>query len=304
MEYQAQSRAAGRAPETLKFRFRELAALRVGLGQNPDLASIRLPDLPPKVTARSIFKGKRDEAFQEERQRLIQSFFDALATALALKYADVTTDDGSVSILEICGPLEEFISRASARGREGEDAELRAAVHAIEIAEDRQLREAQNAEYEAALAVDRQLEEERRAAEEAIREEARRKREAEEREALEAEARRKAEADAVEKRKENRGERMKSFEAKYVATAGAPQVAVRFRGAGGATLSRSLPASAPVSALFELAEVADWAGAPDRGFDLRTSFPAKSLRECKDQTLQEAGLCPSVALLVAEDDED
>jgi len=61
-----------------------------------------------------------------------------------------------------------------------------------------------------------------------------------------------------------------------------------------------------VSAIFEWAEVTEWDGKPSAGksFDLSTAHPIKSLLDCTELTLMDAGLAPSAALLLREADED
>lgn len=306
VEYGAQSQACGQQPKALRFRFSDLVRLRAELEAHPDLRNVKLPDLPPKVTFRSTFFGRLDEAFNTERQKLLQEFFDALGLRLGEKYS------GIGDCTDLCEPLGAFVRRAAASGsvaaRIAERAEVAAEVAAVaaavrtaEIHEDREIISQQNNEFEESLRID-----ELRAVEEAERREAERLAalQAEEERnlaALQAEEERKAVQKAEEERAKDLENRRAVFEElNPVPASDIPQANVRIKAPSGATLTRAFASTTPVSVLFEFVVVADWPAAPRRAFDLRMSFPSKSLKDSQEETLDEAGLCPSAALLVAE----
>jgi len=86
-------------------------------------------------------------------------------------------------------------------------------------------------------------------------------------------------------------------------TDGESQAMIKFRAPNGSTIQRKFSDSTQVSVLFEFALVADWgASVGSRTFDLKTSFPTRSLRGLEQQTLREAELCPSTMLLLIYDD--
>mmetsp|Transcript_28711 Transcript_28711/g.66631 ORF Transcript_28711/g.66631 Transcript_28711/m.66631 type:complete len:364 (-) Transcript_28711:116-1207(-) len=276
------------AAQAIRFRFSELVHLRRMLEQVPELADVSLPALPPKVTLRSMVFGNTDEGFQAARAERVQHFIEDLFGVLAAKYAEVG------SFVELCEPLGMFVQSAAQRGDAAEAAAVAAAVRAQEAQEDRETRAQQDAEYEESLRRDREAEEARA---KAVAEEAAAA-------AAQAEAAVEAERAAAEKLAALK-ERRAKFDLDHPTPASdVEQAAIRLRAPGGATLSRSFPANTAVSVLFEYAEVSDWPAAPVRKFDLRTTFPVKSLSNCKDLTLSEAALCPSAALFVAEEEDD
>lgn len=295
--YEAQSQACGQPPQALRFRFSELVRLRTQLESVPELRDVSLPKLPPKITFRSIFKGQFDDTFHQDRLKLVQDFFDNLALRLGEKYAVVG------DCTELCEPLGVFVRQAASVGETAEVSAAEAAERVARQAEDREIIAQQNDEFEESLRMD-----ELRQVEEMERQEAERRAEAER-----AEAERLAEAKALEAKQavqqaaeaheEDIQKRRVAFEAQHPEpAAGNEKANIRFRAPSGATLTRNFPRSAQVSLLFEFVAVADWPAAPRREFDLRTSFPVHSLRESKEQTLEEAGLCPSAALLVADEE--
>lgn len=299
VEYEAQSQACGQPAQALRFRFSELVRLRTQLESVPELQDVELPRLPPKITIRSVFVGRFDGGFHEERLGLVQQFFDNLALRLGEKYAGVG------DCTDLCEPLGSFVRRAASLG---ETAELSAAEGAARVAqqsEDREIIAEQNDEFEESLRIDelRKVEElERREAERLA---ALKAEEDKVIAAQRAEEERQASQQAAEIEAESLRRRKAAFEENCpVPAAGTLQANVRFRAPSGGTLTRVFPGTVPVSMLFEFVLVADWPAAPRRDFDLRMSFPVKSLKEIQEQTLEEAGLCPSAALLVHEDADD
>ncbi|CAE8741567.1 unnamed protein product [Polarella glacialis] len=286
-KYRAQSRVSGEAPQDLVFRFSEVDRLREKLSSMPELTDSPMPRLPPKATMRSIIHGKLDDMFLQERLALLQAFFQELCSRLNSKYAAIG------SSLELCEPLGEFVRKAAELGLVAERAAFSAATAQIRLEEDREIVAGQNREYEESLradelrrvaVVDKAEREQREAAEEAS--------------LLEAAA---AQAAAAI---EDIRTRRAAFEASHpVPSAGQPQGVIRFRAASGVTIQRAFSDATRVASLFEFAAVADWRGpAQGQTFDLRTSIPVRGLRGLEEQSLLEAGLCPSAALLVAEDE--
>jgi len=178
------------------------------------------------------------------------------------------------------------------------------AANVAESAESRNIRAQQDQEYEESL-----IQDELRAVAEAERLEAERL-EAEQAEAarrLAAEEEEKAhclrQAEAADKLADI-ARRREAFEVTYPRPEiGSNVASIRFRAGAGATISRAFHATTPVASLFEFAAVADWEAAPKSTFDLKTSFPVRGLRGSEGMSLLEAGLCPSAALLVAEDED-
>lgn len=299
IEYHAQAVAYGQPPMQLRFRFRELVALRGQLAADAQLKDVQIPRLPPKVTLKTLTGQKFDEAFQAERYEQVQRWIEDLTTVLRAKFSSA----GNFS--ELCQPFAAFVQKAGQRGTAAETAAVAEALRVAEVAEDRNIIDTQNAEFEESARIDRIREEEQRAAERTAREAAERQ-EALAREEAERteELRRKAEEQA-QSREQDAVRRRADFEANHPAPAqGQPQAKIQLRARSGATTQRAFARSAPVAALFDFAELVDWDGAPKRGFDLRMTFPQKSLRDVKEQSLEEAGLAPSAALIVAEDEED
>lgn len=303
--YDAQSQASGQAAQALRFRFSEIVQLHTHLQVVPELADVELPRLPPKVTMRSVFGGRFDESFHEERLALVQQFFDSLGQVLGEKYSGVG------DCTELCEPIGDFVRKASGPGDAAEAAAAEAAVRAAEVFEDREIVAEQNAEFEESLRMDelraveeRERQEAQRRAAQAAEEEQRKMRET-------ADEKRRATEQAAEARAHSLRLRRVAFEELYpMPVTGAParldgsQASLRIKSASGATLTRIFSGTMPVSALFEFVAVTEWPGAPAHDFDLRTSFPVRGLKGIKEQTLEEAGLCPSAALLVAEDEAD
>lgn len=289
--YDAQSQACGQPPQALRFRFSELVRLRAQLEAVPELQDVKLPTLPPKITLRSVFIGRFDDTFCQDRLTLVQEFFDTLSLRLGEKY------DGVGDCTELCEPLGLFVRQAASIG---ETAELSAAEEAVRVAtqaEDREIIAQQNDEFEESLRIDelRLIEERERHEAERVAEMERR--EAELRESQRAQEEQQAVLEAAEAEAQELGKRKAAFEELYPApTSGTLQANVRFRAPSGATLTRCFSGAAPVTALFEFVALAEW-DAPSP-FDLRTSFPTRSLTESKEMTLEEAGLCPSAALMV------
>eukprot|EP00416_Gambierdiscus_australes_P031142 CAMPEP_0171087800 /NCGR_PEP_ID=MMETSP0766_2-20121228/20379_1 /TAXON_ID=439317 /ORGANISM="Gambierdiscus australes, Strain CAWD 149" /LENGTH=311 /DNA_ID=CAMNT_0011545531 /DNA_START=43 /DNA_END=978 /DNA_ORIENTATION=+ len=280
--YRAQSMNQLEAPKEVLFRFSEVERLYQALVHMPDLRDISLPRLPPKVTFHSVLHGRFDVEFVAERQLLLQAFFDELSAGLNAKYAVV----GDTT--ELCEPLAHFIGQ----GAQAVLTEEQAAGAAQRLEEDRQLIAVQNREYEESLQADelRKIAQ----AEQAERDEREAREHAERTEAAAAAAA--AAVEVLQKRRD-------TFEEDNPVPGEAePKAIVRFRAANGSTVHRSFRDDAKVAVLFEFAAIAEWDG-PTRAFDLRTSFPVRSLRGSEQQTLKEAGLCPSAALLLAEDED-
>eukprot|EP00930_Biecheleria_cincta_P025840 TRINITY_DN18328_c0_g1_i1.p1 TRINITY_DN18328_c0_g1~~TRINITY_DN18328_c0_g1_i1.p1 ORF type:complete len:308 (+),score=68.75 TRINITY_DN18328_c0_g1_i1:34-957(+) len=274
--YRALSSSGGGPAQEIVFRFSEVDKLLHRLAQVPELGDLTLPSLPPKTTFRSMIGGRFDEAFLDDRQRRLAEFFQDLGTKLNTKYAAVG------SAVDFCEPLSEFVQRATELGA----SETRAVEAAIRVEED--------AEYEESLRAD----ELRRIAEV---EKAEQERQA----ALEESRCREAAAAAAAALAEDMSLRRARFQEEHAEPeAGEPKATIRFRASSGASVQRAFKDCTMVSALFEFAAVADWDGpAAGCSFELRTSFPVKSLVGMESQTLREAGLCPSATLLVAEIEE-
>lgn len=286
--YDAQSQSCGQPPQALRFRFSELVSMRNQLETVPELRDVDLPRLPPKVTLRSVFAGRFDESFIEERLSLVQQFFDTLALRLGEKYAGVG------DCTDLCEPLGVFVRKAASLGETAELSAAEAAARVATQAEDREIIAEQNDEFEESLRMD-----ELRAVEQLERQAAERET------AKRAEEEKQAERQAAEEQATDLLRRRAAFEERCVAPlAGTVQANLRFKASSGATLTRVFPGSVLVSELFEFVFVTEWTAAPTRSFDLRLSFPVKSLKANKEQTLEEAGLCPSVAVLVVEDEEE
>lgn len=274
VEYRASCGGFGQS-RTLAFRFSEVVRLQKELRQVPELQNDSVPCSPPRVSARSICYGRLDPAFQEERQALLQQFFQELADMLNARYTEVG------DFVELCGPLNEFIRVASVANTTGRNFE-----------DDRQLVVSQNAEYEESLQADelRAVAAMERAEQERLQEQVRE----EERRLNEAEA---------QAHLENLRKRREEFEKAHpVPGQGEPQVSVRIRGPNGTSILRSFTPSTPVDALFDFTIVGDWDPAITQGFDpafdLQTSYPTRSLQDLREQTLEEAGLSPSAVLMV------
>eukprot|EP00929_Paragymnodinium_shiwhaense_P062373 TRINITY_DN31147_c0_g1_i1.p1 TRINITY_DN31147_c0_g1~~TRINITY_DN31147_c0_g1_i1.p1 ORF type:complete len:338 (+),score=119.48 TRINITY_DN31147_c0_g1_i1:52-1065(+) len=298
IEYRAQAAAEGRPPQAMQFRFSELVKLLDELSKVPELVDVRLPALPPKVTLRSVFFGRFEETVQETRCTQLQEFLEELFKVLGQKYAGVGDP------ADLCEPLGQFMQRSASRGTSREAEEIAAAVRAAEVVEDRHLVAQQDAEYEESLRRDREAEAERAAAAKLAAEAARKAEEEEEAARRKAEEEEQAAAACAEARLADLARRRSVFEEKYPPPAkDEPQASLRFRTPAGETMSRCFAASALVEVLFEFAAVADWKIIPADGFDLRTSFPVKSLSSDRERTLKDAGLTPSAALLIAEPDD-
>lgn len=282
--YRALSSSGGGPAQEIVFRFSEVDKLLQRLAQVPELADVTLPSLPPKTTFRSMMGGRFDEVFLDDRQRLLATLFQDLGAMLNGKYAAVG------SALDFCEPLSEFVHHATDLGA----AETRAVETAIRVEEDRQLISSQDAEYEESLRADelRRITEAEKAGQD-------RRAALEEARCQEAAA---AEAAALA---EDISLRRTRFEEEHAEPkAGEPKATIRFRASSGASVQRAFKDCTTVSALFEFAAVADWDGPPaGSSFELRTSFPVKSLAGMESQTLKEAGLCPSAALIVADIEE-
>eukprot|EP00419_Tripos_fusus_P026266 CAMPEP_0172722584 /NCGR_PEP_ID=MMETSP1074-20121228/81846_1 /TAXON_ID=2916 /ORGANISM="Ceratium fusus, Strain PA161109" /LENGTH=296 /DNA_ID=CAMNT_0013548629 /DNA_START=205 /DNA_END=1095 /DNA_ORIENTATION=+ len=290
----------GEPPQDLVFRFSEVHRLSQTLSTMIDLKDILLPALPPKTTLRSLMKGNFDAEFLDQRQAMMQEFFDNLAGKLNRKYGAIG------NVLDLCEPLGIFVRQSAAVASAADHATVQAIESASRLEEDRAIIATQEREYEESLQIDelrrvaeveRQEQEERERREEAERAEA---------EAVAAAEAARAAADAAAQLAADVQRRRAAFELAHAepTDSTAAQATVRLRAASGATVQRRFLDSTAVGALFEFAVVADWQGpAADSKFDLRTSFPARSLRGLEQQTLREAGLCPSAALLVGEVDD-
>lgn len=279
--YRALSSSGGGPAQEIIFRFSEVDRLLIRLARVPELRDVVLPSLPPKTTFGSIVSGRFSDAFLDDRQRLLATLFQDLGAVLNAKYGAVG------SPLEFCEPLTEFVNHAAELG----SSETRAVEAAIRAEEDRELISAQDAEYEESLRAD----ELRRIAEA---EKAEQERQASLEEARRQEA---AAAEAAALAEDIRLRRAKFEEEHAEPQAQEPKATIRFRAASGASLQRAFKDCTTVSVLFEFAAVADWDGPPPgSAFELRTSFPVKSLTGLESQTLKEADLCPSATLLVAE----
>jgi len=288
VRYVGQLTGGGQPPRPVQFRFKEIDALRVQLARVPELQDVTLPALPPKVTMRSLLQGRFDESFQAERQTFVHRFLEDLLTAISAKYAEAGGD-----VTELCEPLGHFLEVASQRGVAAEVAAVASAVRAAEVAEDREIIDLQNVEYEESLRRDREVQEQALVAAEAaaaaVAEERRRKAE-EEQKVLALEA--------------DRLKRRHVFEAAHQAPSGLdPKATIKFRKPDGESLTRAFRADAPVEALFEFVFVAQWKSAPPAELDLKTAIPVRSLQAEKSKTLQEAGLCPSAALVIVVEDD-
>lgn len=299
-QYKAMSTMPGEQPQELSFRFSQVDKLAKALEAVPDLCDVIMPRMPPKVTMRAVLRGRFDPQFLQQRQGLMQEFFDSLSAKLNNKYSEVG------NVLDLCEPLGEFVRAAASRGADDAQAAINAVERAIQIEEDREIIATQEQEYEESLRMDelRQIAEAEQA--EKLREEEARI----ERERLE-EERRQAELAAEAERKqmtlqEDVLKRREAFEAAHGSLPdGVPLTMLRLRAPSGKTIQRKFPETMLVKDLFEFAAVADWDG-PKLGssFDLKTSLPVRSLRDMRDSTLKEADLCPSCQLLVAVDEVD
>lgn len=287
-KYRAQSRIDGQPPQELIFRFSEVDRLSQALSRMTDLRDVSLPRIPSKLTLRSIINGRFDQTFLEERQTSMQEFFESLSSILNNKYAAIG------NVLDLCDPLGQFVRRAAQFGLAAEQAAIAAVDAVIRREEDREIVASQNREYEESLKAD----ELRRVAEADKAERTRQEALLEAKKAEEEAAKANALAEELTRRRQ-------AFEASFPEpTASSSHATVRFRAASGAAIQRRFADATPVSALFEFVAVTEWNGpAPDRSFDLRTSFPVRGLRGSEASTLKEAGLCPSSTLLVAEIDE-
>lgn len=163
-----------------------------------------------------------------------------------------------------------------------------------ELAEDRRIREEQDREYQEALLAD-QL-----AAIAAQEDEAARQREAQQ-QAEEAEAQRRAEAEAARRAEADaaawearRLARREELLAEPEAQGAVAKISLRLH--SGDRLQRSFAADRPVSEVYEWAHCCRPSPVPAE-FVLCTSFPVAELAD-RSATLQEAGLCPSAALLL------
>lgn len=298
-QFRAHAAAQGDAPRELVFRFSEVDRLAKALKSFPDLNDMAMPRLPPKVTYKSISKGRFDTEFLQQRQGLMQEFFDELAKKLNTKYGEVG------DVLTLCSPLGEFVTKSSAASAAEERAAIDAVGAAMRIEEDREIIATQEEEYEESLRMD----ELRRVAEmEAADQEKKEKQEIadrEERERLDAIQKAEAVAAEAEALAKDIVRRRAIFEEAHpLPEAGEPQAMVKLRAPSGSTIQRKFVDSALVSVLFEFAAVADWgASTMPRAFDLKTSFPARSLSGLEKQTLREAELCPSTMLLVISEDD-
>mmetsp|Transcript_93633 Transcript_93633/g.260668 ORF Transcript_93633/g.260668 Transcript_93633/m.260668 type:complete len:334 (+) Transcript_93633:56-1057(+) len=299
-QYHAQCTLDGGRRQELLFRFSQVDRLYQILRLQPDLSDLVMPRLPPKVTLQRAMKGRFDAEFLQERQALLQQFFDSLAGLLNAKYGVIG------NVLDLCEPLGEFVRLAAGASAAASGAAIAAADAAIRLEEDRAIIASQEREYEESLQIDelRQVEEaERHEREERMRlEEAMQAQVA----AAEAAAIEAAAVEAAAARAKDIARRRAAFETVH----GEPEEAeaqamLRFRAPSGATTQRRFSESTNVAALFEFAAIAEWDGpGPGCTFDLRTSFPVRSLKGLKEQTLKEAGLCPSAALLVAINDDE
>jgi len=300
-QYHAVSSMHGEAPQDLIFRFSQVHQLSQSLSGMLDLKDVLLPALPPKATLRSLMKGNFDAEFLDQRQAMMQDFFDKLALKLNRKYGAIG------DVLDLCEPLGSFVRQSAAVASAADRAVIQAIDNATRREEDRAIIASQEIEYEESLRIDQM-----RAIEEAE------KREQEEQERREEAERAQAEAAAaVEKAREAEEaaaqlaadvqRRRAAFELAHAepTDSTAAQATVRLRASSGAQVQRRFLDSTTVGALFEFAMVADWQGpAPGTKIDLRTSFPARSLRGLEKQTLREADLCPSAVLLVREVDDE
>jgi len=301
-QYRAVSSMHGGPPQDLVFRFSEVHQLSKALSSMLDLKDILLPASPPKATLRSLTRGNFNVKFLDQRQAKIQEYFDKLAVKLNRKYGAVG------NVLDLCEPLGNFVRQSAAVTSAVDHTVNQPTETAAHVEEARAIIASQEREYEESL----QIDELRRVAEleQQEQEERQRREEAERAEAeaaAAAETARAAEGAAAQLAADVQ-KRRAAFELANAEPTDsmAAKATVRLRAASGATVQRRFLDSTPVGALFEYAVVADWQG-PALGskFDLRTSFPARSLRSLEKQTLLEAGLCPSAVLLVAEvaDDE-
>lgn len=301
IEYHAHSMQKGKAQQAVRFRYSELAVLNKELQGCRDLKGVRIPSFPPKFNFLRATSGQYCEQFQTQRFEDLQRWFDQLAMILQAKYHDVG------AFPELCEPFARWHNAAADRGGLAEAAEVAEAARVAEISEDHNLVQEQNREYEEALKIDQQREEERRREEAAREEEERAARLAEEAAAARAEEeRRKAEAAATVHAQQIEQRRLVFMEQVPIPAKGESQVQIRIRGLGGKTIARGFTLETRVSALFEWAEVSEWEGkaSASKSFDLSTAHPVRSMRECVELTLAEAGLAPSAALLLREADEE
>merc|ERR1711972_2684 len=121
-QYRAQSTMPGQPSQELVFRFSQVNQMRQDLRRMPDLNGIEMPRMPPKWTLRTMVKGRFDSKFLQQRQALMQQFFDGLSTKLNQKYGEVG------NVLDLCEVLGNFVRRAADSGC----ADERAAIEAVD----------------------------------------------------------------------------------------------------------------------------------------------------------------------------
>lgn len=283
----------------MRFRFSELVTLRQQLQTVTDLRPVKIPPLPPKFDFQVMCGGRFNESFQEQRFIALQRWFAELATVLNTTYGQAGC------FAELCEPFRDFVGRVADRGGAAEALEVANAARMAEVSEDREIVQDQNREYEEALQIDRIVDEQRQAAERDRSREGRQRQEAEALEAQQFEEARQAEVEVATSRMSDRRVRRETFVARCLEpAAGEPSVQLRVRGAGGKSIARRFAPNERVSAVFEWAAVTEWDGAPLGDFDLTTAHPTRSLLDCTEHTLTEAGLAPSAALLIRETEED
>mmetsp|Transcript_43797 Transcript_43797/g.70099 ORF Transcript_43797/g.70099 Transcript_43797/m.70099 type:complete len:100 (-) Transcript_43797:14-313(-) len=71
-QFRAQSATLGAAPKEIVFRFSQVDHLAKALTRVPELSDVSMPRMPPKVTFRTLTKGRFDAEFLDQRQALIQ----------------------------------------------------------------------------------------------------------------------------------------------------------------------------------------------------------------------------------------